>query len=60
MDSGADKSARVDVVVRDVEMGFWSMVVFLVKLAFAAIPAGIILVITFALLAGMFSSFKGL
>ncbi len=34
---------RVDVVVRDVEMGFWSMVVFLVKLALAAIPAGLIL-----------------
>ena len=34
---------RTDVVVRDIRMPFWSMVVFLVKLAIAAIPAAIII-----------------
>jgi hypothetical protein len=33
------------VVVTDIKMPFWSMVIFLVKLAIAAIPAFIILAI---------------
>lgn len=28
-----------EVIVKDVQMPFWSMVVFLIKLAFASIPA---------------------
>jgi hypothetical protein len=38
------------VVVTDVRMPFWSMVVFLIKLAFASIPALLILWFIFALL----------
>jgi hypothetical protein len=40
------------VVVTDIKMPFWSMVWFMVKLAIAAIPAGIILAIIYLLLAG--------
>jgi hypothetical protein len=41
--AGGDESGRV--VVTDVKMPFLSMVVFLVKLAIAAIPAMIILTV---------------
>ena len=44
-------------MVTDIRMPFWSMVWFMVKLAIAAIPAGIILAIIFwlvvAFLAGL-------
>ena len=43
-----------EVIVTDVKMPFWSMVVLLVKLALAGIPAAIILTVVAALLmAGM-------
>jgi len=46
-----------DVVVTDIRMPFWSMVVFMVKWAIAAIPALVILTgiwwITVALFGGM-------
>jgi uncharacterized membrane protein YfhO len=32
-----------DVVIKDIQMPFWSMVTFMVKWAFAAIPAFIII-----------------
>jgi len=54
-----DESKPTEVVVREVDIGFWSMVVLLLQLAFAAIPAGIILFITFALLSGILSLFTG-
>jgi len=42
------------VVVTDIDMPFWSMVVFMVKWALASIPAGIVLLVTGLLLYGMF------
>lgn len=50
------------VVVTDIKMPFWSMVVFLVKLSIAAIPAAIIIVAivmsSSAILAGVISSIQ--
>jgi hypothetical protein len=46
-----DDSTRV--VVTDIRMPFWSMVVFMVKWAIAAIPALIILVVFWALIMGL-------
>jgi hypothetical protein len=43
------------IVVTDIHMPFWSMVVFLVKLAIAAIPAILILSILGAILGAIFS-----
>lgn len=48
------------VVVVDVKMGFWSMVVFMVKWAFAAIPAMIIVALITALLVALLSGVSGL
>ncbi|MHA7837913.1 MAG: hypothetical protein ACX98W_10680 [bacterium] len=49
------------VVVTDIRMPFWSMVVFLVKLTIAAIPAYIILLaigfMVFAILGGLGGGF---
>jgi hypothetical protein len=39
------QSERREIVVVDIKMPFWSMVVFMVKWAIAAIPAFIILLI---------------
>ena len=47
------------VVVVDVKMRFGSMVVFLVKLAIASIPAAIILFIIVALLTAVFGGIFG-
>lgn len=44
------------VVVVDIQMPFWSMVVFLVKLAIAFIPAGIILTVLGAIAAAVISA----
>lgn len=52
---------KPSVVVTDVQMPFWSMVVFLIKLAFASIPAiivvwtvtGLIVLATFTGLSGL-------
>ena len=46
-----DDSTRV--VVTDIRMPFWSMVVFMVKWAIAAIPALIILIIFWAVMMGL-------
>lgn len=43
------------VKIADVEMTFMSMVTFMVKLAFAAIPAAIIIFMITAILAGVFT-----
>ena len=40
-----NQSERQEVVVVDVQMRFWSMVGFMVKWAFATIPALIILIV---------------
>ncbi len=48
------------VVVIDIRMGFWSMVIFMVKAAFAAIPAMIIVAAITTLLVALISSVGGL
>ena len=51
------------VVITDIHIPFWSMVVFLVKVAIAAIPAILILWVLAAvlggILAGIFAGFHG-
>ena len=42
-----------EVIVIDVKMKFWSMVVFMVKWAFASIPAILILMIFWAIATGV-------
>jgi hypothetical protein len=49
-----------EVTIVDVRMPFWSMVVFLVKLAIAGIPAAIILFIFWGVLVAVFGSLLGL
>ena len=46
-----------EVVIVDVRMPFWSMVVFMVKWAFAAIPAMIIIGVVITLLSGALGAF---
>lgn len=48
------------VIVVDVRMKFWSMVILLIKLAFASIPAAIVLTVTWAGLAMIFRGVLGL
>ena len=50
---------RHQVVVTDIQMPFWSMVTFMVKWSFAAIPAMIILFLVTFFLAALFSIFVG-
>ena len=45
---------RSEVVVVDIRMPFWSMVIFLVKLAIASIPAFMLLTLLGFLLAALF------
>jgi hypothetical protein len=42
-----------EVTIVDIKMPFWSMVVFMVKWAIAAIPAILILVVLWAMLIGV-------
>lgn len=49
-----------EVVIKDIQMPFWSMVTFMVKWAFASIPAMIIVAIIIAVLVGAFSGFAGM
>lgn len=59
MEQGNSTLTNVSVV--DIKMPFWSMVVFLVKLAIASIPAVIILAILAAILSAIFGGiFMGL
>jgi hypothetical protein len=48
-----------EVVVSDIKMPFWSMVVFMVKLAIAMIPAMIILTAVGTFTVGLISFFSG-
>jgi hypothetical protein len=50
---------KTDVTVVDIKMPFWSMVVFMVKWAIAAIPAMIILFVIGAILAGFMVGLVG-
>ena len=47
------------VTVVDIQMPFWSMVVFMVKAAIASIPAIIILSILFAIVMAIFTAMFG-
>ena len=47
------------VTVIDIQMPFWSMVVFMVKAAIASIPAIIILSILFAIVMAIFTAMFG-
>ncbi|WP_428774365.1 hypothetical protein [Vibrio sp.] len=49
-----------EVTVVDIRMPFWSMVVFLVKLAIASIPAMIILSFIFMILTMLFGGLGGM
>lgn len=51
--------AQQSVVVKDVDISFGQMVVLLVKLAIASIPATIILFIVFGILLGIMTAFFG-
>jgi len=46
------ESQNTEVTVVDIKMPFWSMVIFMVKLSIAAIPALLILGVLGAILAG--------
>jgi len=48
-----------EVVVTDVKIPFWSLVVLMVKLAVAAIPATFILAIAWGLVMGLLNSLLG-
>jgi hypothetical protein len=48
-----------EVVIRDIQMPFWSMVTFMVKWAFAAIPAMIIFAIFVWVLATVLGGMLG-
>lgn len=52
--SDLQNNQKNEVTVVDIKMSFISMVVFLVKLAIAAIPACIILGLIMAILSGIF------
>ena len=45
--------ARHEVVVTDVKMPFWSMVAFMIKCSFTAIPAVIILSLIWSMIWGL-------
>jgi len=51
---------EVRVTLKDIDIPFWNLVVFLIKLAFASIPAlfvvSFIMGLVFALTGGMFSA----
>lgn len=49
----------INVIVRDIEMSFGSMVVFIIKWVLASIPAMIILFLVGMLLAGVFGGLAG-
>lgn len=48
-----------DVIIKDIQMPFWSMVTFMVKWALAAIPAIIIIGFIIAVLMGLFGGIVG-
>ena len=51
------ESATSIVKISDINMPFWSMVVFMVKWAIASIPAILILMLLFAIFGGLIGSF---
>jgi hypothetical protein len=49
-----DSSKVIDVIVKDIKMPFGSMVTFMVKWAFASIPAALILAAIWTIFINMF------
>lgn len=54
-----EKTKPAEVVVVDIEMPFTSMMVFLIKLAFAAIPAGFIIALGYTIIIGILAGVVG-
>tara|TARA_B100001079_G_C16260039_1_gene447329 strand:+ start:366 stop:611 length:246 start_codon:yes stop_codon:yes gene_type:complete len=54
----AEKSSRVKIT--DINMPFWSMVIFMVKWAIASIPAIIILMLLFMFFGGFVTTFSSI
>lgn len=54
-----EKPRPTEVVITDVEIPFLSMIVFLIKLAFAAIPAGFVAAFGYFIIAAFFSGMMG-
>jgi hypothetical protein len=52
-------SQRNEVTIVDIKMPFWSMVIFMVKWAIAAIPAILILVVVGGVLVGSLNGMFG-
>lgn len=48
-----------EVIIKDIQMPFWSMVTFMVKWSLAAIPAIVIIAIIIAALAAILSGIFG-
>lgn len=48
-----------EIIIKDIQMPFWSMVTFMVKWAFAAIPAVIIIGVIIALISGLLGGMVG-
>ena len=55
-----DNNNVTEVSIIDIKMPFWSMVVFLIKLALASIPAFIVLGIIFSILGALFGGMFGM
>jgi hypothetical protein len=54
---GNEVATTSAVKISDINMPFWSMVVFMVKWAIASIPAILILMFLFAIFGGLIGSF---
>lgn len=57
-DAAAKYPGAQPVVVIDINMGFWSMVMFMVKFVFATIPAAIIVTVLVTVAVSAFSAFQ--
>lgn len=55
MSDEPNKEREIEVVVKDIDMKFWSMVSFMVKWAFASIPALFIIAIFVAIIVIIFT-----
>lgn len=55
----SDKPKPIEAVIIDIEMPFLSIVVFLIKLAFAAIPAAFIVFFGYMIMLGVLMAITG-
>lgn len=54
-----EKAKPIEAVIVDIDVPWGSLIVFLIKLALAAIPAGIIIALSFAFLGAIFAGISG-